>query len=279
MTEAARRNGVTTSAVSQQLRELEERLGRELVDRTTRPATLTEAGKRYHGLCRDILAREREFLERLQGGVAAGSVKLVAIYSGLWEIEGIEDEFKRRFPQAKLTVEYLRPDKVYEEVLQGRADLGIVSYAEAKRELTEELWREERMIVAVGNQHPLAHRKQVRARDLAGEMLVGFDAELPIQRDIERYLRENKVRTQVGAHFDNIAMVKEAVAANKGLSILPEVMIRPEVDRARINVIKLTDPPLFRPVSLIYRKRQPLTAAAKGLLSLMQRESRETMSA
>ena len=57
----ASQNGISQSAASQHLHELERKLGISVLDRTTRPLTLTPAGKLYFELCRDVLRREEEF--------------------------------------------------------------------------------------------------------------------------------------------------------------------------------------------------------------------------
>ena len=64
-----------------------------------------------------------------------------------------------KYPDAALDVEYARPDKVYEAVLEDRADLGLVSYPESNREITAIPWRDERMAVAACPAHPLAKMK------------------------------------------------------------------------------------------------------------------------
>src|SRR5437588_6273130 len=132
-------NNISQSAASQHLQDLERRFGVILLDRSTRPLTLTDAGKLYLEMCRDILSREDEFmlaLERLKSEVE-GTVRVAAIYSvGLSEMSQLEGEFSRRYPQAHLEVEYLRPEKVYESVITDRADLGLMSYAESNKEVT-----------------------------------------------------------------------------------------------------------------------------------------------
>ena len=70
----------------------------------------------------------------------------------------LEHEFGRRQPEAKLEVEYLRPEKVYSSVLADEADLGLVSYPEPSREITVIPWRQEEMVVAASPYHPLAQR-------------------------------------------------------------------------------------------------------------------------
>src|SRR3984885_15655705 len=90
-----------------------------------------------------------------QGG--QGTVRVASIYSiGLSEMVQLEQEFGRRLPEARLEVEYLRPEKVYSSVLSDAADLGLVSYPEPSREITVIPWRREKMVVAASPEHPLA---------------------------------------------------------------------------------------------------------------------------
>ena len=112
-------NGISQSAVSQYLQELEEQMGVTLLDRSSRPLTVTEAGRLYLEMCRDILSRRDEFqlaLDLLKGEVE-GTVRVASIYSvGLSELSRLEKEFIRLYPQAHIEVQYLRPEKVYEAV-------------------------------------------------------------------------------------------------------------------------------------------------------------------
>src|ERR1700758_5247210 len=109
----------------------------------------------------------------------------------------IEARFAARYPDGELQVSYLRPERVWEAVEHDQADLGLMSYAESSREVIALPWREEEMVVAVAAQHPLAGRDSISAKDLEGETFVGFDDDLPIQDQIERYLREYKVSVEV----------------------------------------------------------------------------------
>ena len=89
ISKAAAHCGISQSAATQHVQEVERRLGMPLVDRSTRPLGLTEAGKLYADFCRDILRREDQFhlaLERLKGQ-AEGAVRVASIYSiGLSEM-------------------------------------------------------------------------------------------------------------------------------------------------------------------------------------------------
>src|ERR1700734_934135 len=215
ISEGAGLTGISQSAVSQYLQDLEEQMGVTLLDRGSRPLTVTEAGKLYLDMCRDILNRRDEFqvaLDVLKGEVE-GTVRVASIYSvGLSELSRLEAEFLRRYPQARVEVEYPHPEKGDEAVATDSANLGLMSYPEPTKEVTVLPWRREEMAVAASPYHPLAKNSEVRPEDLDGLDFIGFDEDLPILKDIDRFLRDQHVHVTVTPHFDTLQMIKEAVA-------------------------------------------------------------------
>jgi LysR family transcriptional regulator, transcriptional activator of the cysJI operon len=266
-------NGISQSAVSQYLQDLELQMDTILLDRKSRPLKITEAGKLYLEMCRDILRRQDEFqvaLDQLKGEVE-GTVRVASIYSvGLSELSRLEKEFSRRYPQARLEVEYLRPEKVYEAVATERADLGLMSYPEPTKEVTVLPWRQEQMVVAASPHHPLAGKSEVPPEDLEGLDFVGFDEDLPIRRDIDRFLREHHVHVNVTLHFDNLQMIKEAVAHGSGISIMPARVMEEEVVRGRLVPIPIAGLELYRPVGIVHRKKKRFHRAGQAFLELLQ---------
>lgn len=263
--------GVSQSAASQHLRELEERLGVALLDRSTRPFSVTPAGRLYYELCRDVLQRYEVFtvgLEDLKAEVE-GTVRVASIYSvGISEMARLKEEFSQRFPHARLDVEYLRPDKVYERVMSDRADLGFVSYPQAGKQLAVLPWRQEEMAVAAAATHPLAKRKRLEPLDLNGQEFISFDEDLPIRQGIDRFFREHGVELNPAMHFDNIQSIKEAVALGSGISILPLRTMRAEIEQGRMVAIPL-EGALLRPVGIIHRRRKKFNRAAQCFLELL----------
>ena len=167
MSRGAEHCGVSQSAASQHVQEVERRLGVILLNRSKRPLELTHAGRIYSDFCRDVLRREEEFslsLESLKGDVE-GTVRVVSIYSaGLSEMSRLGEQFAAKYPTAQLHVEYMRPDKIYEAVRDDAADLGLVSYPESSREIAAIPWRQEEMHVAVPPNHPFAARARSLSR-------------------------------------------------------------------------------------------------------------------
>jgi DNA-binding transcriptional LysR family regulator len=253
--------------------ELEKSMGARLLDRSTRPLSLTPEGRLYHELCRDVLRRSEEFevaLDQLKSDVE-GTVRVAAIYSvGLSEMSELEDELHRRLPHVRLEVDYLRPEKVYGAVASDRADIGLVSYPEPARDLAVIPWREEEMVLAASPSHPLSELPELHPRDLDRADFISFDDDLPIARDINRYLRSNDVSVNSLMHFDNIQTIKEAVMLGSAVSIVPRRILRAEIADGRIAAIPLAPPGLSRPVGIIHRKRKRFHRSAQAFLNLLQ---------
>ncbi|MCX6622505.1 MAG: LysR family transcriptional regulator [Acidobacteria bacterium] len=272
MSRGAQLNGISQSAASQHIQELERYFEVVFLDRSTRPLSITAAGKRYLDFCRDVLRRRESFDSELQNlkEDVSGDVRVASIYSvGLSEMSRLENEFSSRYPASKLVVDYLRPEKIYEAILSDAADVGLVSYPEPTKEIASTPWLSEKMVVAMQPDHPLARRDSVRALDLDGLEFVGFDEGLPIRREIDRFLREHGAEVKLVMHFEVIQMIKEAVEFGSGVSILPARILRAEIEQGRLAAVPL-EPVLYRPVGIIHRKRKKFSRAAEAFLSLLK---------
>jgi DNA-binding transcriptional LysR family regulator len=272
MSKGAAHCGVSQSAASQHVQEVERRLGVSLFDRSKRPLELTPAGRLYADFCRDILRREEELGLALEASKRAvdGTVTVASIYSiGLSELSHLQEEFSTRYPTANLHVEFARPDKVYEAVENDSADLGLVSYPESSRVIAAIPWRREEMQVAVPPSHPFAMQSEVQTQDLNGQDFIGFDEDLSIRRELDRFLRARGVEVNPVMHFDNIQMIKEAVALGSGISILPARTMQAEIQQGRLVAVKLDAPDLARPVGIVHRRRKKFNRAAQAFLGLL----------
>jgi len=251
---------------------VERRLGLPLFDRSKRPLELTPAGRLYAEFCRDVLHREEVFglaLESLKGDIA-GTVRVASIYSiGLSEMSRLQDEFSTRYPASNLAVEYMRPDKIYDSVLNDSSDLGLVSYPESSRDIAAIPWRQEEMQLAVAPGHPLAARSEAYPADLNGQDYIAFDEDLSIRRELDRFLRAQGIEIRPVMHFDNIGMIKEAVALGSGVSILPARTMQAEIAQGRLVAVPLHAPELVRPVGVVHRRRKKFNRATQAFLELL----------
>jgi DNA-binding transcriptional LysR family regulator len=270
---AAQANSVTQSAVSQIIAQLEKRMQVRLVDRSTRPLRLTPIGHRYYQGCRTLLQQyaELEASVRKAREEIVTQVQVAAIYSvGLSDMSQYVQRLSALMPQAQVHIDYLHPDQVRERVLDGTADLGLVSFPGKSPKLAALPWRDEEMVLACPTKHPFAHRLAVPIRDLDGQTFVQFARELAIRRKVDQFLREHDVSVAAGPEFDNVENIKEAVRIGAGVALLPAPTVRRAVQAGTIAALPLHGGRLIRPLAIIHRKRPPLSRAARQLVEILQ---------
>ncbi len=266
-------NGVSQSAATQSVHRVERHFGAQLVDRSKRPFVLTAEGQACYDGFREVLdlydgveARIRSLREEI-----AGIVRVAAIYSvGLHDMSRCMQDFMRLYPKAKVQLEYQRPNKVYDAVLNGEVDLGILSYPISSSDLSVIPLRSERMVLVCSPTHKLAGKEAVTAEHLQGENMIGFDRDLIIRKEIDKYLRQRSVPVQVVMEFDNIQTIKQAVEIGAGISILPEPTVREETRNHRLSSVRLIAPELRRPIGIVHRHRRVFTPTAGKFVEMLQ---------
>ena len=272
---AAELNGISQSAVSQLVRQLEKKLRVDLLDRSTRPVKLTPAGRLYSEACRDIVRRYGEMESQLEAlrKELGGTVRVVSIYSiGLYEMARIKEKFEALHSDASVHLEYVRPEKVYEAVANDRADLGLVSYPSSNKDVRVIPWRLENMVLVCHPSHSLAKKRSLSPRDMEGQEFVSFDPDLLIRKAVDRFFRDHGVHRRVVLEFDNIQMIKEALMIGSGISILPERTVRHEATEGRLVRLPIRAEGLVRPVGIIHRRTKKFSPAAERFLRFLQEQ-------
>ena len=266
-------NDVRQSAATQSVHRLERHFGVRLVDRNKRPFVLTPEGQACYEGFREVLELYDAVETRVRSlrKEIAGTVRVAAIYSvGLHDMSRCMQDFMRSYPKAKVRLEYLRPNKVYEAVLNSEVDLGIVSYPSPSPELSVIPLRSEQMVLVCHPKHPLAGRSAVTAEHLQDEDFVAFDRDLFARKEIDRYLRQRSVSIRVVMEFDNIETIKQAIEIGAGISILPEPTVRMEVQAGTLKAVRLIAPQLRRPIGIIHRHRKVFTPSASKFVDLLR---------
>jgi DNA-binding transcriptional LysR family regulator len=180
------------------------------------------------------------------------------------------DRFTTEHPHARVHVDYLHPDRVYEKVRDGTADFGLVSCPRHSRQWDIVPWREEMMVLVCSPAHPLAQLKSIRPQDLEGEKFIAYDRNLPIRRHIDRFLRKHKVAVALAFEFDNIENIKQAVEVSAGVALLPDITVRREVHSGTLVAVPLSGSGLVRPMAIIHRRHHKLSSTALRFLDMLR---------
>jgi len=272
--QAAERNFVTQSAVSQQVRGLEEKFKRRLLERVRgrRDLNLTQAGEAFYEASREVLrayAQLEESMRQLTGTVS-GTVRVATVYSvGLHELPPVVRQFMTSYPQAKIDLEYSRTTRIVRDVLSGAAELGVVAFPEKRRGLEVVTLDGDRLVLICSPAHPFAKRKKVSAADLQGQDFVLFERDIPTRRATDRVLRAHGVTVHRVAEFDNIETIKRAVEVGLGVAVVPRPSVLDEQRSGQLAVVPLAEAEWKRSVGIIYRSDRVLGTAARKFIELL----------
>jgi DNA-binding transcriptional LysR family regulator len=274
-TRAAELNFVSQSAVSQQIRGLERRFDRRLVERSGKAGVEpTEAGRMLYKESKVLLARFGALEERLREpeGRMTGTVHVATVYSvGLHALPPYVKQFLREYPEVAIQVEYSRTDRVYSACASGAIDLGIVAFPQRRPRLEVILLRNDELVLVVSPEHRFARRRTVPVSALDGESFVAFDRAVPTRRAVDRILRDHGANVRIATEFDNVETIKRSVEAGLGVSIVPEDTVKNEVRAGTLAALGFTEGPFTRPVGIIHRKGREISRPARAFVELLRR--------
>lgn len=268
---AATKNYISQSAVSQQVRALEDRFDRKLVERSRGGLVATDAGLAFYQGCREMLERWGTLGEEMAGlsNIISGQVRVATIYSvGIHELSPFLKQFMKAYPQVNLHLEYSRPNKVYDDVINGGVDIGIVAYPSARPQIEIIPFRSDRLVFVCSPDHELASRKRVEISQLAGQRFVGFERDIPTRKAVDKILRSRGTAVHYVMEFDNIETIKRSVEADLGVTIVPRATVENEIRAGTLRAVNFTES-FTRPIGIIHRKGKVFSPAARRFVDIL----------
>jgi DNA-binding transcriptional LysR family regulator len=270
---AASLNYISQSAVSQQIRALEERYGRRLIERGKRSLVPSQAGHALFQGAREILDRFRAMENRLQvlSNSVAGDLRVATVYSvGLHELPPYLQDFLKRYPAARIHLEYSRANRIYDDVSAGTVDIGIVAYPVKRSGLEVLPFREDRLVVICSPQHPLANRQEIKVEQLDRQKYIAFEKDVPTRRAVDRILRAHGCQVDVVMEFDNIETIKRAVEIDAGISVVPQMTVLSESRTGTLRAVPFAGKGYARQLGILVRRGRARTQVMERFLDLLQ---------
>jgi len=276
LSKTAERHAISQSAVSQQLAQLETSLRCQLVNRKKRPIELTRQGELLYQAAKDIIARYEELksdINTLQN-TGAGRINVAAIFSiGMHSLPEYIKKFMVRYPDVHVHIEYLSAERIYELVLTGEVDIGLVAVPKRDRHLEVYDFENEPLVLVCSPRHPLASKSEVDINSVQFEQFIAFEEKIPTGQWIDSIFKRYGLSIRPVMEFDNIETVKRAVEINSGISILPATAIRQELAAGTLKAVKFTNENFIRPTGLIIRKNKILTHKNRYFIKLLTESS------
>jgi len=272
-TKAAHINGVTQSAVSQQISSLERHFKSILIERSKKKFRLTREGQVLYDYSKQIVQSFESLHNKIAEikDIVSGNIRVATIYSiGLHDLPPYIKKFLKVHPTVNVHVEYRRSNQVYEDVLGNTVDIGLIAFPQRDPRLEIVNLHKDSLVLICHPQHPFAKLKSVKVSDLADQKFIGFEPDIPTRRALDKIFKEQKIQVNNVMEFDNIETVKRAVEINAGISVVPHNTILQEVVKETLIEVKIEGTAMHRTLAAIYKKTKVLSPAMKQFLAILQ---------
>ena len=275
-TRAAERLNISQSSLSATIQRLEGLLGVRLFERHTRGCKLSEAGQALLDSARRMAqewsrmalgARDFQKFGRGRLSVAAPTVQCALLLPPLLR------EFQLDHPGVRVELHDVAEQEVPELVRTGVADLGVVSHADVRTELLATPFYTDEYVLALPRKHPLAKRKQVEWRHLAGESVIGPLKGNPVRRRVDDALAEKGLSLdyahEVSLPWTMVGMVREGF----GVAVLTTAVL-PLIRWHQLEARPLVRPTITRTLVVLKAQGYTLDPLATGFRNRLLRVSR-----
>jgi DNA-binding transcriptional LysR family regulator len=277
---AAEQLGLTQPAVSLQIRSLEKRFGRQLLDRSGRRVEPTEAGRRLYRRAQRLLALEQQLVEDVAAetdGELRGTVEIGASTGpGGGVVPLLLCEFQLRNPAVEISLSVFDTQRVVELVADRELELGVVGAARRHRSVVFEPFFRDEVVLACAPGHRFAGRK-LSLDQLRDEPLIVMQEGAGVRQVIEDELRQAGTRLRdfdVRLELGLQESVKSAVAAGYGVSFISRSAVEAELAAGTLAAAQVEGLEPSREISLVRSSGRPLTSAAEEFVAFARERLR-----
>jgi DNA-binding transcriptional LysR family regulator len=270
----------TQPAVSQAVRRLEDDLGEQLFDRSSKTGTLTEAGRMLqnygHRLVR--LAEETESAVRDLRDLRRGRVLIGANEAAVHTLLPLIARFRQRYPDIATDVRRVPARQIAVEVQQGSLDFGALTFRPSEEGLLEVPVGSDELVLLVPPSHALAKRSQVTMEHVAAEAVVAHNDPSPARERVLRLFEQRHLPLKMVISLPSLDGIKRAVELKLGVALLPRRCAITELASGRLVAIPVVGLSRRRQVTLVCRKAHR-SHAADAFLDVAQEKNPGTATA
>lgn len=242
LVEAARRMHLTQSALSHQLKDLEQRLGTELFIRKTKPLRFTRAGLELLQLAGSVLPQLRQAernLQRLTGSRSGRLHMVIECHSCFdWLMPAINN-FRNHWPEVEIDLSTSFNFEPIPALIRGDVDLVITSDTHHHAGVHYRPLFRYQTVLAISNQHPLVQKSSIQPQDLQTETLIHY----PVNRQrldiFEHFLNPSGIEPRDTRQSELTLMIVQLVASGRGVACLPSWALQPYIESGLITTRSL----------------------------------------
>lgn len=246
----------TQPAVSQAVRRLEGDLGEELFDRSSKHASLTDAGRvlQNYGQRLVRLAEETESAMRELRDLRRGRVLIGANEAAVHTLLPLMARFRQRYPDIVVDVRRVPARQIAVEVQQGSLDFGALSFHPTESGLLEVTVGSDELVLLMPPSHPLASRSQVTMEDVAAQAVIAHNDPSPARERVLRLFDDRHLTLKMVIALPSLDGIKRAVELGMGVALLPRRCAVTEIEAGRLVALPVAGVSRRRKLTIVCRR-------------------------
>ena len=264
---------ISQPSVSIQVGELERQLGADLFEQVGKSAHLTEAGRILDEYAARILAlidEARVAMDELKG-LQRGRLLLGATSTpGTYLLPALLGRFKEQYPHIEIVLRVRDTRRIQEMLLQHELHLGVIGGKVILPDLESTAWLADELVLVVAPAHPFGALPSVGVADLAGQPFILRERGSGNREAVDEALHRAGVPVTPVFELEGAEMVKQAVAANLGISILSRCAVEFEVAAGRLRIVPVDGLRIERAIWLLRRRDHRLPRVAQAFLDTIR---------
>lgn len=274
LTAASETLGVATSAISRQIRMLEDHFGTRLFKREARGMHLNPAGVVLLEFLTKQSQESEDFRNRFDKylDIPRGRIHLVTIEGVLPRLVAeFARTFRSRYPRIKLSVEVVGSNTAADMAAGQQADLGLLFGPSPRGDLIELAFMQQPLCLIVATRHPLATKKVCSILDVVGHPVILPNSTFGIRQEIDRVTAMTRTQLDIAFETNSIALMRQLVADGCGVTFLPRHAVFNEIQSGAVVAISLKERRLSKTkITLVRSALQPLTPSAQKAVDIFR---------
>ncbi len=272
ITAGADRACLSLASASARIRGLEQQAGVQLLARGARGVQTTLAGERLLGHAR-LLLQQSELLRGDMAEFSPGSACHLRILANTVAASTFLPELLADYlllhPQTDIVLEELPSTAISQSILDQTADIGIVANHADLRGLESYPFRQDRLVLALPVDHPLADRASVSFSETLAYDFIGLSDNSALQQHLTQHAVRNGSPMRLRARAGSFEVVCRMVTRGAGIAVVPEEIAR-QRPGMQVRIIALDDAWATRQLSIVVRQLAQLSLPAQRLVAFLQ---------
>jgi DNA-binding transcriptional LysR family regulator len=275
-TRAAEELHLTQPGISKHLKALEEYYGARLFERLGKKVVLTQAGEALHeatSAAFNLLDAAKARIDDINGLAGGKLVIGASVTIGTYILPGKLVRFRQHHPGVEIKVETALSRQITDKVLDNSLELGLVGHYARDARLEAKSFMDDRLALIVSPRHPWAKRKSVlHLKELSNQTLLVSKRGSGTYRIVEALLAKEGVRPAGVMELGTTEAVKQAVAADLGVSLLSRHVLELHLASGAITAVKFAGGEPSRELYFVYHKDRYLSPAARAFVEMLLQE-------